>query len=77
MLARSFLIFAFVFAIILPATAFVVEGPRRPAVSAKAHLATAPRWGNSRSAFLQSGERGLGGGLEYVVDDSICGYELY
>ena len=72
MLARSFLIFAFVFAIILPATAFVVEGPRRPAVSAQAHLATAPRWGNSRSAFLQSGERGLGGGLEYVVDDSIC-----
>ena len=57
---------------VLPAFGFVVEGPRRPAVSAQAHLETAPRWGNSSSAFLQTGERGLGGGLEYVIDDSIC-----
>ena len=72
MLARSFLVFAFVFAIILPATAFVVEGPRRPAVSALAHLMTAPRWSQTEGSFLETGARGFGGGLEYVIDDSLC-----
>jgi len=56
----------------LPAMAFVVEGPRRPAVSAQEHLTTAPRWGDSEGSLLRTGERGLGGGLEYVLDDSLC-----
>lgn len=56
----------------VPAFGFVVEGPRRPALSALAHLATAPRWAGSDGAMLATGARGLGGGLEYVLDDSLC-----
>ena len=72
MLPRPLFLVALLFALVLPAAAFVVEGPRKSGISALEHLATAPRWANSDSALLQSGERGLGGGLEYVVDDSIC-----
>lgn len=59
--------------LVLPATAFVVEGPRRAAVSAVEHLKTAPRWGTTDGSLLETGERGLGGGLEYVLDESLCG----
>lgn len=55
-----------------PAVGFVVEGPRRAASSALEHLTTAPRWSPTAGAMLTTGERGLGGGLEYVLDDSLC-----
>lgn len=57
----------------LPAAGFVVEGPRKPAATAQAHLQQAARWGLSSGSFLTGGERGLGGGLEYAIDESICG----
>lgn len=72
LLPASFLIGVICVVFGLPAMAFVVEGPRRPALSAYQHLATAPRWGQSEGALLETGQRGLGGGLEYVIDDSIC-----
>ena len=72
MLRRPLFLVAILFALVLPAAAFVVEGPRKSGISALEHLSTAPRWAGTESAFLQTGERGLGGGLEYVVDDSIC-----
>ena len=54
------------------ASAFVVEGPREPADSATEHLDRAPRWGLSTGSMLETGERGLGGGLEYAIDESVC-----
>ncbi|MEO9969540.1 MAG: DUF4189 domain-containing protein [Hyphomonadaceae bacterium] len=54
------------------ASAFVVEGPRTPAASASEHLDLAPRWGLSLGSMLETGERGLGGGLEYAIDESVC-----
>ena len=54
------------------AHAFVVEGPREPASSASEHLDHAPRWGLSRGSLLETDERGLGGGLEYAIDETIC-----
>ncbi|MEM9668459.1 MAG: DUF4189 domain-containing protein [Pseudomonadota bacterium] len=56
----------------LDAGAFVVEGPERSDASALENLAEAPRWGLSTGSFLTTGERGLGGGLEYALDDSLC-----
>ncbi|MEL7128030.1 MAG: DUF4189 domain-containing protein [Pseudomonadota bacterium] len=56
----------------IEADAFVVEGPKEKAPSAKAHLDRAPRWGLSAGSLVDAGERGLGGGLEYAVDDSVC-----
>ncbi|MEM7660966.1 MAG: DUF4189 domain-containing protein [Pseudomonadota bacterium] len=55
-----------------PATAFVVEGPDGTAETAKDNLERAPRWPLSIGSFLESGERGLGGGLEYALDGSLC-----
>jgi len=57
---------------VLTAHAFVVEGPREPAASARDHLDHAPRWGLSSGSMLDTGERGLGGGLEYAIDKSVC-----
>ena len=56
----------------LPAFGFVVEGPKQPAPTAQAHLNSAARWAPSSGSFLTGGARGLGGGLEYAVDRSIC-----
>lgn len=56
----------------VPAHGFVVEGPRGGARDALDHLRRAPRWGLSADSLAVSGERGLGGGLEYVLDDSLC-----
>jgi len=52
--------------------AFVVEGPRGGGVDAKDHLERSPRWGLTSGSMLATGERGLGGGLEYAIDASIC-----
>lgn len=51
---------------------FAVEGPRGGAASAIEHLEQAPRWAAGASTFVETGERGLGGGLEYSIDDSVC-----
>lgn len=54
------------------ASAFVVEGPRRPTGDGVEDLRRAPRWAPSEGALVDTGERGLGGGLEYVIDPSVC-----
>lgn len=54
------------------AAAFVVEGPRDGASGALDNLDRAPRWGLTAGSLVASGERGLGGGLEYAIDDSVC-----
>ncbi|MEM8615817.1 MAG: DUF4189 domain-containing protein [Pseudomonadota bacterium] len=52
--------------------AFVVEGPRWGATDARTNLEQAPRWGPTQGSLVERGERGLGGGLEYAIDESIC-----
>lgn len=52
--------------------AFVVEGPRGGGTDAIDHLERAPRWALSSGRYLETGQRGLGGGLEYAVDNSVC-----
>lgn len=59
-----------------PAQGFVVEGPRDGAVDALDHLRRAPRWALTAGSLAATGERGLGGGLEYVLDDSLCALEF-
>jgi hypothetical protein len=56
----------------LAANAFVVEGPRRSTGDAVQNLAIAPRWAATEGSLVETGQRGLGGGLEYAVDDSVC-----
>ena len=56
-----------------PSGAFVVEGPRGGASDGLDNLKRAPRWALSSASLVGGGERGLGGGLEYAVDDSVCG----
>ncbi|MEL6245828.1 MAG: DUF4189 domain-containing protein [Pseudomonadota bacterium] len=51
---------------------FVVEGPRQPAPDALVHASSAPRWAAGAGDLVTTGERGLGGGLEYAVDESVC-----
>lgn len=58
--------------LLVPAAAFVVEGPKEQAASAEAHLASAARWGVTSGAMITTGERGLGGGLEYAIHPSLC-----
>ena len=54
------------------ASAFVVEGPRVSTGDALTDLKRAPRWADTHGSLRENGVRGLGGGLEYAVDDSIC-----
>ena len=56
----------------MPGAAFVVEGPKEPATSAETHLASAARWSVTSGAMIATGERGLGGGLEYAIHPSLC-----
>ena len=53
-------------------SAFVVEGPRDGASDAIDNLLRAPRWGLTSGSLTASGGRGLGGGIEYAVDPSVC-----
>ena len=55
------------------ASAFVVQGPRRSTGDAVEDFRLAPRWDAGAGALIADGVRGLGGGLEYAVDDSVCG----
>lgn len=52
--------------------AFTVEGPRGGAATALENLEKAPRWAAGGGTLVDTGERGLGGGLEYAIDDSVC-----
>jgi hypothetical protein len=54
------------------AAAFVVQGPRRSTGSILEDLAQAPRWDASGGSLIYDGVRGLGGGLEYALDESVC-----
>lgn len=54
------------------AAAFVVEGPRETTGDAVEDLRRAPRWNMTDGSLVKDGERGLGGGLEYAISDSIC-----
>ncbi len=56
----------------LIAGGFVVQGPREGGRDAIDHLERAPRWGLSANSLVGSGERGLGGGIEYAIDASVC-----
>lgn len=56
----------------LEASAFVVEGPRRSTGNPIEDLRRASRWAMTSGSFVETGERGLGGGLEYSIDSSIC-----
>tara|TARA_R100001086_G_scaffold236611_1_gene160149 strand:+ start:708 stop:1937 length:1230 start_codon:yes stop_codon:yes gene_type:complete len=58
------------------ANAFVVEGPRQSTGDPVEDLRQAPRWAVTEGSLVQTGQRGLGGGLEYVIDDSICQLNL-
>jgi Domain of unknown function (DUF4189) len=51
---------------------FVVEGPRGGGTDALDHLERAPRWSQTDGSLIETGARGLGGGIEYVIDDSMC-----
>lgn len=54
------------------ARAFVVEAGPEPAASPIEDLRRAARWDANPGALVRTGERGLGGGLEYSVDPSVC-----
>lgn len=51
---------------------FVVQGPREGGRDAIDHLERAPRWGLTSASLVETGERGLGGGIEYAIDASVC-----
>ncbi len=53
-----------------PAHAFVLEAD--DAQSPDEQVAAAARWDANQRALVEGGGRGLGGGVEYAVDDSVC-----
>ncbi len=57
-------------------TGFVVEGPRGGGTDPQDHLDRAPRWSMTQGSLVETGERGIGGGIEYVMDDSLCELEF-
>jgi len=59
-------------ACIFAACGFVVEGPRGGASDAIDRLERAPRWEATEGSLRDDDVRGLGGGLEYAIHDSVC-----
>jgi hypothetical protein len=59
-------------ALATPAAGFVVEGPSFRAWSPHEDVERAARWDARGAAMTETGERGLGGGLEYALDNSVC-----
>lgn len=59
-----------------PCHAFTVEGPKDGGRNATDHFLSAPHWISDTDALVKSGKRGLDGGLEYVLDDSLCQLEF-
>jgi TonB family protein len=55
-----------------PAKAFVINTNASPETDALEAAKTAAVWSANMRSLLESGERGLGGGLEYSVDPSVC-----
>ena len=66
------LILALMAALAHPASGFVVEGPRDKTGDAIEDLRRAPRWTVNNGALVAGKGRGLGGGLEYSLDGSLC-----
>ncbi len=58
--------------IVQSAAAFVVEGPRKSTGNPIEDLRRASRWAMTDGSLVETQQRGLGGGLEYSVDVSIC-----
>lgn len=56
----------------VPAHAFVVETAGDVDENPLEDLARAARWDANAGSLIGDGERGLGGGLEYAIDDSVC-----
>ena len=54
------------------ASAFTVSGPAGGGVDPIDHLNNAPRWAAGELSLVEHGIRGLGGGIEYTLDDSLC-----
>lgn len=54
------------------AQAFVLEGPHARPWPAQEDLARAARWDAGEGSLVGAGARGLGGGLEYAIDESLC-----
>jgi hypothetical protein len=54
------------------AHAFVVEAPDGGAGDPARDFHTAARWDMGAGSLIGTGERGLGGGLEYAIDDTVC-----
>lgn len=55
-----------------PASAFVLEGPTVRPWAPEEDVLRAARWDANDGSLIDTGERGLGGGLEYAVDASVC-----
>jgi len=55
-----------------PANAFVANASDLAASDPIAAAPTTPRWNANSRALVDSGERGLGGGLEFSVDSAFC-----
>ena len=68
----AWIIISLCLATLSPAFAFTVDGPRGGGADPIDHLLNAPRWAATSGSLVETGQRGLGGGLEYVVDDSLC-----
>lgn len=54
------------------AAAFVLEGPAHRAWTPQEDVDYAARWDANDTSFAESGARGLGGGLEFSMDQSVC-----
>lgn len=54
------------------AQAFVLEGPDTRPWPAQEDFARAARWNAGAGSLAVDGVRGLGGGLEYSIDNSVC-----
>jgi hypothetical protein len=52
--------------------AFVVEAPGAGSGDPTRDLVEAARWDMSEGSLIATAKRGLGGGLEYAIDDSVC-----
>lgn len=67
-------VFVFILTLItsMTANAFTVEGPYRGGTDAIDHLMNSARWADGENSFVETGERGLGGGIEYTFDESLC-----
>lgn len=69
---RLTLAFVFLAAVTAPALAFVLEGPSHRPWHPLEDIDRAARWDANQGSLVETGERGLGGGIEYSIDESLC-----